>query len=301
MSPIALLTDEQWSFQLTRRPIGTGLGVRVGIIDTGACKNHPNLSVHAGRNLILGESVDDWWNDISGHGTHVTGIIKARPTDHCYYRGYAPDADVFVYRVFGGADGDGYGSTINKAIRQAIADQCDIINFSLGFEKPMESTRIKLEAARMSGVCSVAAAGNHGKSVEYPAAFSETLAVTAIVRFGTYPGDSLHCMYETSLLSTDGQLYVPKFSCHGPEIALAAPGVGVVSTVPDDGFAAMDGTSMACPHIAGIAAALLSEDVTTLVSTRDIIRAEAIEQLVMSTAVDVGFPSSVQGAGVPQL
>jgi subtilisin family serine protease len=289
-----------WGIELTQTPNSTGNNVRVAVIDSGIWRDHPNLDPTNGRNFIDNEPDHEWWNDEDGHGTHVAGVIAARRMATHGFNGYAPNAEVFAYRVFGGPDGGGYFSTINKAIQRAIDDQCDIVCMSLGGPRSA-SMRAKLEAATLNGVLCIAAAGNSGNGVEYPAAFDETLAVSALGKFGAYPDDSLHTMQESSLTSKDDNLYAAKFTCHGQDVSLVAPGVAVPSTVPEAGFAAWDGTSMACPHIVGLTAALLSGDSAVQNMPRDDNRTEAIKQLILQAVKDIGLPIEYQGNGLPQI
>lgn len=290
----------RWGIELTRTPAGRGKGVRVGVIDSGIWRDHPNLKPTGGCNFISEEPADEWWNDEDGHGTHVAGVISAGLASTGGIDGYAPDAEVLAYRVFGGPDGGGHYSTISKAIQQAINDKCDIINLSLGGSRS-NAMRAKLEAAAQSGILCVAAAGNSGGNVEYPAAFDEVLAVSALGKFGIYPSDSLHVREQSSRISRDNTLYAARFTCYGKDVELTAPGVAVLSTIPPDGFAAWNGTSMACPHIVGLAAALLSGRSDILNLPRDDARAEAIKQMILQCAQDIGLPAEYQGCGLPQV
>jgi subtilisin len=289
-----------WGIDVTSTPTGTGKGVRVGVIDTGVYRGHPNLNVTGGASFV-NEVGTEWWKDEDGHGTHVTGVINARGTYAMGFDGYAPDSEMFMYRVFGGKDGGGYFSQVNQAIRQAIEDKCDILNLSLGIDTGSSSMRAKIESASEQGMLCVAAAGNSASKVMYPAAFDEVIAVSALGMFGKYPRDSLHALHQTSLLSSDGKFYAAEFTCFGSEISFIAPGVAILSTVPPDGYAAWNGTSMASPHVVGFAAASLSIRMDILNMPRDGARTQCIRDLIVKQASDIGMDLAYQGHGLPQV
>ena len=101
-------------------------------------------------------------------------------------------------------------------------------------------------------------------------------------------------------MGVDG-LFAAGFTCRGPEIDFCAPGVAVISTVPPNGYAAWDGTSMACPHVAGFAARLLQERQEIRDMPRTAARVTALVEAMRALAVDVGLPTELQGAGMPRL
>ena len=110
-----------------------GQGVTVGVIDSGVATNHPGLVVQGGQNTVPGEKPGDYGdNGTEGHGTHVAGIIAARGTPPKGIRGVAPGVTLRSYRVFpqGGNNASNYA--IAKAIDAGVADQCDLLNMSLG-------------------------------------------------------------------------------------------------------------------------------------------------------------------------
>lgn len=218
-----------WSAQ-DRRTLGAG--VSVAVIDTGVDCSHPDLSCDqsAGFNAIDPEasSVDD-----NGHGTHVAGTIAAK-WNGAGVAGVAPLANVLPVKVLD-AEGGGMVSDIVRGIDWAVDRGAKVINMSLGSEKGSPALQRAIRRAHERGVTVVAAAGNEGPgagTVGYPAAYPETIAVAA----------------------TDQADGIADFSSRGPEVDLAAPGAQIPSTMPGGGFAAMSGTSMAAPHVAGLAA-----------------------------------------------
>ncbi len=211
-----------------------GSSVIVAIIDTGVDYTHPDLS-----NYIAGGY--DWVNndddprDDHGHGTHCAGIAAATINNTLGIAGISQSA-IMAEKVLD-SDGSGSSSTTAEAIRHAADSGADIISMSLG---AAESTHIMEEACRYAwekGCILVAAAGNDGTSlVSYPAAYDTVIAVGSV---GT-----------TGLCSS--------FSNYGTSLELVAPGESILSTTPGNAYGQKSGTSMACPHVSGVAALLFS-------------------------------------------
>ncbi len=251
------MLEKQWHLHRVDAPrawhYATGRGVTVAVVDTGvACEDHDPFS--------KGSDLADTWcrsgfnfvnntphaNDDNGHGTHVAGTIAQSTNNQLGTAGVAFQARLLPVKVL---SAQGWGTTVAVAdgIRYAANAGAHVINLSLGGAR---ASRIMLDAirhARDKGVIVVAAAGNNGSKVEYPGAFEEVLAVSA-----TQPDDSL-----------------ARFSSRGPQVDLAAPGVHVLQqTICNGGrdrcerFSGLSGTSMACPHVAGAAALLMSVGVT---------------------------------------
>ncbi|GAC1449149.1 MAG: hypothetical protein NVSMB9_32880 [Isosphaeraceae bacterium] len=256
----------------------TGKDVRVAILDTGIDPNHPDLVNRiAGTWSFDGGEV----NDDEGHGTHVAGTIAGQRSGLLAY-GIAPDVQLFIAKVFrkdpsglplGGTDGDIIG-----AINWAIQNGCQVANLSLGAAVP-EGTRYDqygdpgfeqiARNALQSGLLLVAAAGNDSRirdasgrlvrreppmSVGHPANCPSVLAVGALSQ-----------NREVSLYSNGGQA-----DPANGQINFAAPGDNVVSAWPTNltpkqpvpglagSYSVDQGTSMAAPHVTGVAA-LMSE------------------------------------------
>jgi len=276
-----------------------GDGVKVAIIDSGISR-HRHLRVVGGRNFIVGEDPSAWDNDLDGHGTHCAGVVAAL-LDQGSTWGYAPNAEIYALRVFGGADGGGYASDIGDSIDWAIDQGCDIISMSLTSETPSSYIRTRIERAFDSGVLCVAATGNEARDVGYPARFRGVVGVSAIGKQGTYPADSIHREAESTIRSADGRYYLAGFSNRGAEVDMCAPGVAVTSTIPTDAFSALDGTSMACPQITGIAALVLQASLDIRNAPRDAARMTALFDRLQRLCVDLGMGSSYQGSGMPSV
>jgi len=238
--------------------------VKVGIIDTGISNKHPDLqaNVKGGVNTINSRK---GWNDDNGHGSHVAGIVAAINNTSGVV-GVGPAADLYAIKVLG-ANGSGYLSDVIEGIQWAVVNGMQVINMSLGTGSNIQVFHDAVIAAKNAGVVVIAAAGNSGSSVIYPAAYSEAIAVSA----------------------TDQNNVIASWSSRGLEINLAAPGVSIYSTYKGTGYATFSGTSMAAPHVAGSAALVLN----TPVGGYDINQNEKwdpdeVQKKLQDRAVDLG-------------
>jgi subtilisin len=232
------------------------------------------------------------------HGSHVAGIIASRGGGADGVRGIAPGVRLRSYRVFGkGAEGAS-NFAIAKAIDRAVSDGCDLINMSLGGGPKDEATHSAITDARAAGVLVFAATGNDDRSpVSFPAAESLALAVSAMGRKGTFPAGTTEFGDIAPPAGADKADFIASFSNVGPEVDFTGPGVGVISTVPTDLWAVMDGTSMACPAVTGAAAKLLATQPAILAMPRDEARSDAMAKAIFDAAVSMGFPPTMQGQG----
>lgn len=281
-------TSEFWA-----RTGMAGAGVKVAVIDSGVDPCGGSVAVAGGFNTLDGQDPFEWWRDDKGHGTHCAGVIAgAAPTASGWFSGVAPQSAVYAVKVFPG----GYVSDLVEAIDWCIAHSMDIVNLSLGSPQPSPALTQALLRAHAAGVTVIAAAGNEATHIAYPASTKPVLSVGAIGRLGTYPGDSAHPLKRGRYQARTGPLFSAGFSNFGQELEVVAPGVAITSTVPG-GFAAWDGTSMASPQVAGVAALLLSA--CPWIRTGDWRQVEHLLGGLRRGAVDIGLPTSVQGRGVP--
>jgi subtilisin len=295
-------------------PPEAGRGVTVGIVDTGIARSHPGLgNLAGGANLVYEEIAEDRGRtddfgpaETDGaHGTHVAGIVAAGATAGVPFRGVAPGARLRSYRVFPHhPPGSGQSATnydIMNAIDRAVADGCDIVNLSLGGGPQDDGIRAAIGNALARGTLIVAAAGNDGRRpVSYPAALPNTVAVSAMGAKGSFPDHSSESGDVAAPYAGAGrELFMAAFSNYGPQIDLTGPGVGIVSTVPDDGYGVMSGTSMATPAISGFTAYLLSETRDILEAPRDAARSRGILELLYEAAAIQGFGRDYEGFGLP--
>jgi len=214
----------------------TGAGIKVAVVDTGIDYNHPDLAGNCkgGVNII---NTRKSYKDDNGHGTHVAGIIAAEDNEIGVI-GVAPEAWLYGVKVLD-RRGSGYISDVIDGITWCIENGVDIANMSLGTDADIQSLQDACDAAYDAGLLLVAAAGNDGGAVDFPAAYDSVIAVAA----------------------TDVSDVRPNWSSHGPQVLLAAPGVEILSTWKGGGYRTEDGTSMASPHVAGTVALNLAGDI----------------------------------------
>jgi subtilisin len=299
LRPIDLRKDDLLRRQYGNSDAAAGTGVTVGIIDTGVATNHPDLNVANARNMVTGEKTND--TRTSGdHGTHVAGIVAARGTPPNGLRGVAPGTTLNSYRVFGMNSETATNYDIAKAIDQAVADGCHLINLSLGSDTRDAALEASINDAYRAGTLAICAAGNdYRQPVLFPAAFQEVLAVSAFGQEGTFPSDSVEAFdVADPRASSDKNCFIGAFSNVGQEVALTAPGVGIISTVPDKDYAVLSGTSMACPAVTGCVARAIGEEPKLLGSPADSNRTQAFVQSALRKAVQQGFGITFEGHGL---
>jgi subtilisin len=241
-----------------------GDGVKVAVIDTGIDCTHPDLRANCagGYNAVgSGAPTDD-----NGHGSHVSGTI-AGVLDGSGVVGVAPKARLYAVKVL---DSQGSGGLVSiiKGLIWAGNNHMDVANMSLGAPMGTIFMRAALKYAQLRGVAVLAAAGNDGGSVNYPGAYPEAIAVAALA-----PDET-----------------IARFSSRGREVAFIAPGVGVRSSIPGGGYDEWSGTSMATPHMTGLAALAVSRGAHGEAAVRRALQAAA-------TPVP-GLRAFEQGAGV---
>ena len=247
-------TSEVWGLHATgvlNSPF-SGQGVKIAVLDTGLDLDHPDF---AGRviqhaSFIAGEEVQDG----HGHGTHCVGTACGSVSNTIQPRyGIAHNAEIFAGKVLSN-QGRGADGGILTGINWAISQGCDIVSMSLGARPGPSYSRVYEQAARRAlrqGVLIVAAAGNDSRRhlgisrpVAHPANCPSILAVAAI----------------------DANMRVAHFSNQGTnatggQVDIVAPGVDVYSSWPmDTRYRSISGTSMATPHVAGIAALYLEQE-----------------------------------------
>ena len=297
-----------------------GKGIRIGVADTGVGP-HPYLSHVTNVGAFLGGiHIADGGADIEEHGTHVCGILGARPSAGSNdFGGIAPGADVFCARIFNSKDPANPTSkptTTNGDLASAIDNlyshqKVDLINLSLGGESPSQIEQDAIQAALESGTLTIAAAGNsYGKPVMFPAAYPTVVALSAIGIPSAAPASTLDGMSKPDpsknpyAFGMNGNVYLASFSNIGFSIKCTGPGVGIISTVPSvDGqcyYASMSGTSMASPAVCASLAALLSEDEIYKKLPRNSTRAtRAYEVLMLNLRRLDSMPTNYVGGGLP--
>ena len=265
----------------------TGAGVYVAVLDTGVDLNHSDLvdQIWVNPTEVPGNGLDDDGNghvddihgwrfghdaignpyesnlvdDDHGHGTHVAGIIAARGNNGQGIAGMAWGSRVMIVKVLD-QEGDGYYSEVADGLVYATDNGASIANLSLGGSQRSQLMEDAVAYANAHDTVVIAAAGNTGSAVLYPAAYPGAVAVAA----------------------TDQNDNHLSFSCFGPEIDLAAPGSLIYSTCLGDRYCFKSGTSMATPHVAGLAALVRSQSPGYT--------AAQIVQHLRSTATDLDSP-----------
>jgi thermitase len=227
--------DKQWGMQKVQAPEGWGIttgspSLTIAILDTGVDPEHPDLidKIVDDVNFCDSPTADD----VYGHGTHVAGIAAASTNNGIGVAGLGYDATIMNVKVLRD-NGSGYHSWIAAGIIWAADNGAEVINLSLGGGESSHVLEDAVNYAWSKGVVVVAAAGNNGNSFPcYPAGYANCIAVAA----------------------TDAHDEKPLWSNYGDWVDVAAPGTGIYSTLKDDSYGYMAGTSMASPHVAGLAA-----------------------------------------------
>lgn len=254
--------------------ISTGDPVKVGIIDTGIDLSHPDLknNIKGGYNAINPRKSP---NDDNGHGTHVAGIVAAL-NNNVGVVGVGPNIDLYAIKVLG-ASGSGYLSDVIEGLEWAIQNKMDVVNLSLGTDQNIESLYEAILSAYHAGITIVAAAGNTGGNVLYPAAYPEVIAVSAV----------------------DQNNQIASFSSRGSEIDLTAPGVSIYSTYKRKTYKTLTGTSMSAPHVTG-AAALVIDTKKCDLNFDGLCTPAEVKQRLEETAIDLGEggKDNLYGAGL---
>lgn len=276
---------QQYAPQLVNAPtawestLGSS-GVTIGVVDQGVDYTHGDLQAQFGS--VVGRDFVDNDSDPAPeptpnqrqseiHGTHVSGIASATTDNGTGVAGMS-NSTILSARCL--SVGGGSLGAIADGITWCADQGADLINMSIGGGGASPTLRNACNYALNNGALPIAAAGNNGtRGVTYPAGFDSVVAVSAV--------------------NSNEQL--ANFSQYGPAIEVTAPGVNVLSTVPDDigqpvQYQQLSGTSMACPSAVGVAALGLAADPS--------MSPEELRQLLKETARDIGLPQEQQGDGL---
>lgn len=241
---------EQWQYENTGQTGGTpdadvdafaawdvtqgSASVAVAILDTGIDQGHVDLAgkVVKSVNFTSSPTVEDRY----GHGTHVAGIVAATTNNGIGVAGTCPSCVLYNVKVLGD-DGAGSWGNIAAGINWALDNGAKVINLSLGGSSGSTSLQSSINNAWAKGVVIVAAAGNSNTSARfYPAYYNNTVAVAA----------------------TTSRDLRASYSNYGSWVDVAAPGDTILSTTMNSTYGTKNGTSMAAPHVAGLAGLLWS-------------------------------------------
>lgn len=231
----------QWGMTKIQAPeawsVTTGApDVKIAILDTGIDQDHPDLAskIVASQNFTTSSTVDDLY----GHGTHCAGIAAAITNNSIGVTGVGFNTSLMNGKVLDDT-GSGYYSWIANGITWATDNGAKVISMSLGGSSGSSTLENAVNYAWSKGVVVVAAAGNNGNTASfYPAYYANCIAVAA----------------------TDQNDAKASFSTYGSWVDVAAPGVSIYSTMPNHtnsigltNYGSLSGTSMATPHVAGLA------------------------------------------------
>lgn len=230
MSAFSMNPRQEWHYNMIEAPqawtITNGSNhIKIAVLDTGVDNNHRSLENFV--NMSLAKSfVGGTTEDVQKHGTHVSGTIAS----YGEVSGVMQNASIIPVKVLGdNGSGSIYG--IQQGILYAASIKADVINMSLGGGGYSQGMDEACQTATNAGVVVVAAAGNSGTNViSYPAAYKSVIAVGSV----------------------DKNRKRANSSQYGAGLSVMAPGVGIYSTVPNNGYDTFSGTSMATPHVAGV-------------------------------------------------
>lgn len=259
-------SEYQWNLPMIETEAGWDLTrgskkVTIAVVDTGVDLDHRDLKgrLVKGYNVLEDNSRPD---DDNGHGTHVAGIIASKTNNREGVAGITWYNKIMPIKAMAG-DGTGSSFDIAKGIIWAADHGADVINMSLGNYQPSTALNEAIKYAYDKNVVLIAATGNDNTDQpSYPAAFKEVLSVAAVSPDGTRA----------------------PFSNYGDYVDVAAPGVNIASTYPDQQYAALSGTSMATPHVAALAGLIKSID-------PDLTNKEVVK-IIKKSSVDLGDKGS---------
>jgi subtilisin family serine protease len=244
-----------------------GAGARIAIIDTGIDLDHPDLAasvdVTGGKNC---QALGTPPNDGHGHGTHVAGTAAA-PLNGVGVVGVAPEAQLVPVKVF-----DDAGNSAESLVLCGLdyvtglnndgdaANDIDVASMSFGESRSWgdcvnDALHAFICAAAATGIVLVGGAGNSAVNAGsfVPAAFPEVISVSAIADFDGNPGGLAGCGFVPDIFWFECDDTFAMFSNYGP-VDVTAPGVSINSTWAGGGYSTISGTSMATPHVSGVAA-----------------------------------------------
>jgi subtilisin family serine protease len=222
--------------------------VVVAVVDSGVDASHPDLKGAVLPGATFNGTQASATSNVTAHGTAVAGTIAARGSTSIF--GAAPNVKILPVKVFGNQDGTGQFSMASyiAGIDWATANGADIINLSLGCPESQPSCYSQAEhdalaRAQAAGVLVVASAGNKRRNNDVSPDFPSGYDLPSLI----------------SVAAVDRDFQLASFSQWGPaSVDIAAPGVDILTTTPDNSTAPWSGTSFAAPLVAGTAALVMS-------------------------------------------
>ncbi|WP_448824701.1 S8 family serine peptidase [Capnocytophaga ochracea] len=252
--------------------LSTGSGVNVAVVDQGVDKSHNDLrqNIHPlSFNTVTGKIGSDFESD-EDHGTHVAGIVSAVKDNHLQVVGVAPNAKIMSVSnpLVVSAN---ISAELANGISWAWKNGADVINNSWGDQggnlyENLHSSILEeaiseaiTQGRNGKGTIVLFASGNFSPKIDYPAYANPDILVVGAIQ-------------------SDKRRWVR--SGYGKELDVVAPGVGILSTTPNNSLYSYNGTSMACPHVAGVAALILSVNPN--------LTAKQVSDIIEKTAQKVG-------------
>lgn len=265
--------DTPWGIDRVRAPEAwatyDGTGVKVCVIDTGIDYNHDDLKdnfVTGVSTVGIGEGGSGSGDpmDVHYHGTHVAGTIAAANNDLGVV-GVAPGAGLYAVAAFS-PSGSAEDPDILAGLDWCAEQNADVVSMSYGGSSSTEAEETAYQAAFDSGMVLVAASGNDGATapILYPARYPWTITVGA----------------------TTSSNNIASFSQRGPELDVVAPGSGIDSTEPGNGYRIASGTSMATPHVSGVAAVAIAKIKAS--GNESLINTDYLRDYLKASALDLG-------------
>lgn len=212
---------------------------KVCIIDTGYDRTHPDLAKNEAIVTGASEDAGPWYDDGIGHGTHVAGVISAIGKNGEGITGINRNGllKLHIVKIFNNAGNFAWSSDLIAAADACVDAGATVINMSLGGPTYSSSEESAFKRIYNEGVLVIAASGNDGTSgFSYPASYSSVISVGAVNK----------------------NKHRASFSQYNSEVDLVAPGVDILSTLPGGKYIEYSGTSMAAPHVSGVAALVWS-------------------------------------------
>lgn len=277
-----------WNIELTKAPQAwrkgiTGEGINLAILDTGIGP-HPNLVLAGGVSFVDGVKS---YNDGNGHGTHCAGTAAGRKGINGVY-GVAKDANLFAIKVLGD-NGSGYSSWIISGMEWCIQNNIHVASMSLGSASPPSIAYAEaIKNCEDNGVTIVCASGN-GYQSNFPWVASPA---------NSFNVNNSNCI-PLAVGAIDQNMTIAHFSSRGTRntnwnpVNVVAPGISIYSTYKDGKYRILQGTSMACPHVAGLVA-LVKQRHPNYTSHQ-------ISQTIMQTTQQIGLmpiPNEAYGFGL---
>ncbi|MDQ0216906.1 subtilisin [Oikeobacillus pervagus] len=237
----------------------TGKGVKIAILDSGIDISHEDLSIKDEVSFLNTEDT----SYSTGHGTHVAGIIGAKPTNNGSVEGIAPETDLFSIKILNERD-VGKNSILISAIDWCLDNKMDIVHTSISSQKRSKIVNYAVQKAYDKGILLISSAGNQGmylkESITFPGAYDSVIAVGSV----------------------DQNNKRSVFSSVGESLELMAPGENIYSTEPNNSYGQRDGTSMAAPYITGIAALIMEKNPK--------LTNKEVRKILNETADEIGEP-----------